>query len=138
MHSLISCPEEYFRNFYSSNLFHYFRSNEFISQTDEYKSWLNLTDLEEIIGSLLVISIVKISRFRLYWSSNLECRIKKIPLYAFQKCHSMKKLHLKKLKNNSVEIEVQFVFLITICYFFVLNRNYLTHFTFAYYIHNII
>ena len=71
----IKTPVEYFRMFFSSDLLKHVvdQSNLYSVQQNLSNLNLNCSELEQFIGSLLVMSLVKLCNSRKYWSGKLNC-----------------------------------------------------------------
>nr|XP_040573018.1 piggyBac transposable element-derived protein 1-like isoform X1 [Lepeophtheirus salmonis] len=71
-------PIEYFEDFFSSDILLHIvdQTNLYALQENPNKPLkLNVNELEQFIGTLLAMYIVKLSNSRLYWSNNLQCEM---------------------------------------------------------------
>lgn len=69
-------PVEYFRDFFSLGIMHHIvtQRNLYAAQKDVTKSLnLSVPEFEQFWGSLLAMSLVKLSSSRLYWKARLQC-----------------------------------------------------------------
>lgn len=75
---VVKRPVEYFRHFFSEDIIAHIvnQSNLYAIQQNPNKSLaLNSQELEQFLGTLLAMSMVKLSNSRLYWKSKLNCPI---------------------------------------------------------------
>lgn len=75
---VVKRPVEYFRHFFSEDLITHIveQSNLYAIQQNPNKSFaLSSLELEQFLGTLLAMSMVKLSNSRLYWKSKLNCPI---------------------------------------------------------------
>ena len=71
----IKTPVEYFRMFFSSDLLKHVvdQSNLYFVQQNLSNLNLSCSELEQFIGSLLAMSLVKLCNSQKYWSGDLNC-----------------------------------------------------------------